>query len=152
MAEEPLDPILLQVTIPLPVGMVYEAWIRPDRLAEWLCDRAEVEPRPGGRYHLVWAGPELAFENPGTIRSLRSEVDLDFSWQLPPPFAGLAGGPEPSHVYVRLQESPEGIDVTLEHAGWGAGDAWEEARSWHFHFWSGRLQRLKDRLIAAAYG
>jgi hypothetical protein len=61
--------------------------------------------------------------------------------------------PEPkTHVYVRLQESPEGIDVTLEHVGWGGGADWEEARSWHFHFWDGRLQRFKEHLLRAAYG
>ena len=57
-----------------------------------------------------------------------------------------------THVYVRLQESPEGIDVTLEHAGWGSGDEWEEARSWHFHLWDERLAELKTYLLKAAYG
>jgi hypothetical protein len=84
---------------------------------------------------------------------MTSDVDIGFSWYGPPPFARLMNHPEPrTQVYVRLQESPEGIDVTLEHEGWGSNESWEEARSWHFHFWDERLTRLKDYLIKTAYG
>jgi hypothetical protein len=33
-----------------------------------------------------------------------------------------------------------------------SGEAWQDARSWHFHFWDDRLHRLKDYLIKTAYG
>jgi uncharacterized protein YndB with AHSA1/START domain len=150
--EETLDPILIQVTIPLPVAMIHSAWTDPTRLQSWLCDHAEVEPRVGGAYHLRWSS-EPAFESRGTITQLTPDVDLGFRWYAPEPFVALVNTPEPrTSVYVRLQESPEGVDVTLEHAGWESGEAWEAARSWHFHFWDGRLQRLKEFLIRDAYG
>ena len=152
MDPEPPDPILIQVTIPLPTGMIYAAFTDATKVQEWLATRAEIEPREGGRYAITLAegGP---FESRGSIRSLTPDVDLGFDWQGPPEFAALMNGPPPAtHVYVRLQESPEGIDVTLEHAGWGLGEAWEAARSWHFHFWDDHLHRLKDYLLKAAYG
>ncbi len=150
--EEPLDPILIQVTIPLPIGMIHAALLDPERLRHWLCDEATVEPRVGGGYALRWTGTP-AFESRGTITHLTPDVDLGFGWQAPPPFVTLMNEPSPkTAVYVRLQESPEGIDVTLEHTGWGGSPPWEEARSWHFHFWDDRLQRLKDYLIRDAYG
>jgi uncharacterized protein YndB with AHSA1/START domain len=150
--EEALDPILIQVTIPLPVAMIHAALLEPARLRGWLCDQATVEPRVGGAYRLSWTS-EPAYTSPGTITQLTPEVDLGFRWYAPPSFAALLNEPEPrTSVYVRLQESPEGIDVTLEHSGWASGEAWEEARSWHFHFWDERLQRLKDYLIHEAYG
>jgi uncharacterized protein YndB with AHSA1/START domain len=150
--EEPLDPILIQVTIPLPIGMIHAALLDPHRLGGWLCDEASVEPRLGGAYTLRWKGPP-AFESHGTITHLTPDVDVGFHWRGPPPFVALMNEPEPkTNVYVRLQESPEGIDVTLEHSGWGGSPAWEEARSWHFHFWDERLQRFKDYLIREAYG
>jgi uncharacterized protein YndB with AHSA1/START domain len=152
VTEEGLDPILIQVTVPLPIPMIFGAFTDPGQLQGWLCDSARVDPKVGGEYTLVWSSP-TAFESAGKILQMRPDLDIDFSWRAPPPFDRLMNEPEPrTHVYVRLAESPEGIDVTLEHVGWGSGDAWEEARSWHFHLWDERLQRLKDYLIKTAYG
>ncbi len=152
MPDEPLDAILIQVTVPLPIPMIYAAFTDPEKLKGWLCDAARVDPKVGGEYALVWTG-DPAFESRGRILQMQPDLDIGFSWQGPAAFAALLNGPEPTtHVYVRLSESPEGIDVTLEHAGWGAGDDWEEARSWHFHLWDDRLHQLKDYLIKAAYG
>ncbi len=150
--EESLDPILIQVTIPLPLPMIHGALVEPARLRGWLCEDAVVEPRVGGAFRLRFSGPP-AFESAGEVTQLTPDVDVGFRWHAPPPFVALMNEPQPkTWVYVRLQESPEGIDVTLEHAGWGSGPAWEEARSFHFHFWEERLHRLKDYLIHEAYG
>jgi uncharacterized protein YndB with AHSA1/START domain len=152
VAEEGLDAILIQVTIPLPVPMIYAGFTDPTQLKGWLADDAKVSPAVGGAYHLAWKTP-TAFESPGKIVRMTPDLDLGFSWYAPPQFDRLMNRPEPrTQVYVRLQESPEGVDVTLEHEGWGASEEWEEARSWHFHFWDERLTRLKDYLIKAAYG
>ncbi len=150
--DEALDPILIQVTIPLPIAMIHGALVDARRLEGWLCDKASVDPKVGGTFDLAFHGPP-AFESRGTITQLTPDVDVGFRWQAPPPFDRLMNGPEPrTTVYVRLQESPEGVDVTLEQAGWGGTAEWEEARSWHFHFWEERLRRLKDYLIREAYG
>jgi uncharacterized protein YndB with AHSA1/START domain len=147
-----LDPILIQVTVPLPIPMIYGAFTDGNQLSGWLSDSARVDPHVGGTYQLGWKEP-VAFESHGVIRSMTPDLDLDFTWEAPPPYAELMNRPDlKTHVYVRLQESPEGIDITLEHDGWGSGEAWEEARSWHFHLWDDRLHRLKDYLIKVAYG
>jgi uncharacterized protein YndB with AHSA1/START domain len=150
--DDTLDPILIQVTVPLPMPMIYGAFTDPAQLTGWLSDTAEIDLRPGGKYCLGWKEP-VAFESRGVIREMTPDLDLGFTWQAPPSFADLMNHPElKTHVYVRLQESPEGIDITLEHTGWESGEAWEEARSWHFHLWDDRLHLLKDYLIKAAYG
>jgi uncharacterized protein YndB with AHSA1/START domain len=150
--EEPLDPILIQVTSPLPTGLILSAFIDAHHVAGWLASSATIEPRVGGRYDLEFSGGE-PFHSRGTIRTYTPELDVGFDWQGPPAFEALMNGPPPlTHVYVRLQESPEGIDITLEHVGWGSGPVWEEARSWHFHFWDERLHLLKDYLMKVAYG
>lgn len=152
MPEEPLDPILIQVTIPLPIPMIYAAFTQGPQLESWLCDAARVEPKVGGAYELSWKEP-TAFTSKGTIRQMTPDVDLEFGWTAPADFARWMNEPTPkTHVYVRLQESPEGIDVTLEHVGWGYGEPWEMARSWHFHLWEDRLERLKAYLMRVAYG
>ena len=153
MNSEGLDPILIQVTIPLPVPMIYAAFTDPEKMRGWLADEAQVSPHVGGAYHLLWKKGETPFESPGKVSRMTADVDIGFSWYAPPRFATLMNQPEPrTQVYIRLQESPEGVDVTLEHEGWGASEAWEEARSWHFHFWDEKLTRLKDYLIKTAYG
>ena len=153
MPDEGLDPILIQVTIPLPVPMIYAALVDPGTLSHWLCQRARVGPDVGGEYDLTFNEPST-FTSSGQILQRTNDVDLGFSWRAPPEFGALMNAPSSpsSQVYLRLQESPEGVDVTLEHSGWGTGEAWEEARSWHFHFWEDRLQRLKDHLIKTTYG
>lgn len=152
MADEPLDPILIQVTIPLPVPMIYAALTDPAQLTRWLCASASASRTVGGEYRLAFQEP-LPFVSPGKVLRATPDVDLGFEWFAPPPFEALMNGPPPrTQVYLRLQESPEGVDVTLEQEGWGSGEAWEDARSWHFHFWDERLTRLKDHLIRAAYG
>ena len=152
MPETELDPILIQVTIPLPIPMIHAAFTDPAQLKGWLAEDATVAARIGGDYDLRF-GDETPFESRGRILQLTSDVDIGFSWYAPPEFAALMNAPTPkTQVYVRLQESPEGIDVTLEHSGWGSGEEWEHARSWHFHFWDEKLQRLKDYLIKTAYG
>jgi uncharacterized protein YndB with AHSA1/START domain len=149
---EDLDPILIQVTIPLPVPMIYSALTDPAQLKNWLADDAKVKAEMGGTYDLSFLGA-TPFKSPGKIVRMTPDLDLGFSWYGPQPFDRLMNHPEPkTQVYVRLQESPEGIDVTLEHEGWGSSGEWEDARSWHFHFWEGRLERLKDYLIKTAYG
>jgi uncharacterized protein YndB with AHSA1/START domain len=150
--DEGLDAILIQVTVPLPVPMIYAALTKPDQLSGWLCRSARITPQVGGDYALNFEQP-VPFESTGTVLQWTADLEVGFTWFAPPEFAALMNrGPTPTSVYVRLQESPEGIDITLEHAGWGSGEAWEHARSWHFHFWEERLQRLKDYLIKAAYG
>jgi len=149
---EELDPILIQVTVPLPPPMIFAALTDPAQVRAWLGADATIEAKVGGRYELAFGG-ETPFESRGRVTHLTPDVDLGFTWQGPPAFAELMNGEEPgTGVYVRLQDSPEGIDVTLEHTGWRSGDAWEEARSWHFHLWDDALHRFKDHLLRTAYG
>jgi uncharacterized protein YndB with AHSA1/START domain len=128
------------------------SFVEPKQLVQWLCSEAEVDPRVGGVFRLVFR-EEPAFTSSGTITHYTPNVDLGFTWQSPPEFAELMNRTDAlTRVYVRLQDSPEGIDVTLEHDGWQSGEAWEEARSWHFHRWDERLSKLKEYLLQAAYG
>jgi uncharacterized protein YndB with AHSA1/START domain len=147
-----LDPILIQVTVPLPIPMIYAALTDAAQLTQWLASSAKVEPRVGGPYELTFDS-EPKFTSRGQVTHLTADADIGFTWRGPPAFDEILAEPaEPTTVYLRLAESPEGIDVTLEHAGWKSGEAWEDARSWHFHFWDDKLHILKDHLLKVAYG
>jgi uncharacterized protein YndB with AHSA1/START domain len=152
MSVAELDAILIQVTVPLPIPMIFKALVEERQLEHWLCERAVVEPVVGGRYELAFTSGDLPFTSAGKVRRLTPDLDLGFSWQPPPSHSeGIVPGGA-CEVYVRLQESPEGIDVTFEHGGWKDTEEGAEARSWHFHLWDERLDELKRYLIATAYG
>ncbi|MGA7923639.1 MAG: SRPBCC domain-containing protein [Thermoplasmata archaeon] len=148
-----LDPIIIQVTVPLPLAMIHSAFTDPSHLSGWLCTTAEVDARIGGIYRLSFTD-DPPFTSDGVITHLTPELDVGFTWQGPPPFGEIMNLPSPrTSVYVRLQESPEGIDITLEHSGWGPAESeWEDARSWHFHRWDERLHGLREYLLKVAYG
>ena len=151
MLGDDLDPILIQVTVPLPTAMILSAFTDARQLSKWMCDGATVDPKVGGAIELHWDG-EPTFTSHGTITELTPEVDVGFTWEAPPPYGAVMNPSPGTKVYVRLQDSPEGIDVTLEHSGWKSGPEWEEARSWHFQLWDDRLHRLKPFLMEHAYG
>jgi uncharacterized protein YndB with AHSA1/START domain len=146
-----LDPILIQVTVPLPLAMILSAFTDANHLTQWMCDGAQVVAEVGGAYEVSW-NSDPAFTSHGTITELHPELDVGFTWEAPPPHGAVMNQPTPTKVYVRLQDSPEGVDVTLEHSGWKSGPAWEEARSWHFQLWDDRLHRLRPYLMKVAYG
>ena len=65
MIEEDLDPILIQVTVPLPIPMIFSGFTDPVHLKGWMCDEAEVEAKVGGAYIVGWKEPP--FTSKGTI-------------------------------------------------------------------------------------
>jgi uncharacterized protein YndB with AHSA1/START domain len=150
VADELLDPILIQVTVPLPQAMVFGAFADATKVREWLAPVARIEPKVGGLYELEFTEP-IGFSTLGRITHYTPDTDIGFTWRAPPLYADGVG-PGESVVYVRLQDSPEGIDVTLEHSSWPATLPGEEARSFHFHLWDERLHGFKDYLMRAAYG
>ena len=148
--EIPPDDILIQVTPALPISDVWQGLVEPQHLEKWLAPRVHVEPEEGGAFELFWdsASPSQNSTEGCRILRFRPEDELAFTWKGPPAFARLMNGPgDLTEVQIRVSPCPEGIDVTLEHRGWKAGPEWEEARSWHFHFWDDVLHRFKDYLM-----
>lgn len=151
-APEPLPPddILIQVTPALPIADVWQGLIEAPHLEKWLAPKVKVDLREGGAFELFWepANPTHNSTLGCTITSLRDQDEIGFTWKAPPQFDRLMNHVTPlTDVQIRIAPCPEGIDVTLEHRGWRAGEAWEEARSWHFRYWDDTLHRFKDYLM-----
>jgi uncharacterized protein YndB with AHSA1/START domain len=146
----PPDDILLQVTPALPIADVWEGLVRPEHVEKWLAPRVNIAPYEGGAFELFWdlKDPTQNSTLGCTILRFREQDEIAFTWKGPPAFDALMNQREPlTEVQIRVSPCPEGIDVTLEHKGWGAGEPWEEARSWHFHFWDEVLHRFKDYVM-----
>jgi uncharacterized protein YndB with AHSA1/START domain len=147
----PPDEILLQVTLATPIATIWEVLTRPEYLVHWLAPRVNVDLQVGGPFELFWdsADPQRNSTLGCRILRLKEKEEVAFNWKGPAEFDRLMNQGAPlTEVSLSLGECPEGIDVTLIHSGWLAGEDWERARSWHFHTWERTLQKFKDYVLA----
>lgn len=146
----PPDDILIQVTPRLPIADVWNALVRPEHLVKWLAPKATIEAWEGGAIELAWDddSPLKGSTVSCKITKFERQDEIDFTWRAPEKFDKLMnqGAPQ-TEVFLTVSTCPEGIDVTLEHKGWQAGEDWEAARSWHFHFWDDALHRFRDYVM-----
>lgn len=146
----PPDDILIQVTPRLPISDIWDGLTRPEHLEKWFAPRVHIEPYEGGAFELFWDDEDPPRNSTSGCRflSYKDQAEMTFTWKAPPLYAELMNTIQPlTTVNLRVDPCPEGIDVTLEHRGWKAGDSWEEARSWHFHYWDRTLHRFRDYIM-----
>ncbi len=117
-----------------PVEKVWAALTVPERIADWLCASAEVEPAAGGRFHLFFHGGKHLMH--GTITRFEPPRALAYTW---PEDRETAD----SHVLWELSSVPEGTLVVLTHSLPAGGDLAGLGSGWHWHL---------DALAAAADG
>jgi uncharacterized protein YndB with AHSA1/START domain len=119
----------------------------PERLARWLCKRADVEPRVGGRYELFWdlERPEVNSTLGCKVLEYKPERALKVTW------AGNEEqlefmGPGSTTVSVSAEPTAAGCRLRLEHCGFGDGDRWLKAERWFDTAWKNALVRLAELL------
>jgi uncharacterized protein YndB with AHSA1/START domain len=120
-------------TVHAPAGEVYRAFTRSLALREWMCDGAVADTRPGGRLYVWWHSGYYAA---GEFTALEPERRVAFTWH-------GRGEPGPTQVTVVLSPTADGVEVTLTHDGFGAGDAWHKARSESQDGWTQGMENLK---------
>lgn len=116
-------------------------------LATWLADRADVEPKVGGKYEIFWESPP-APPNRGTtgckISLLVPERLLGFDWIGPTMFDNAMNVADPAtHVLVAFVPLSNGTtEVHLVHSGWGHSPEWDKPRHWFERAWNGAFTEL----------
>jgi uncharacterized protein YndB with AHSA1/START domain len=107
---------------PRPVETVWSALTDPARLADWM-GVSEVEPRVGGRFHMMADGP-----HPMTGRVLVWEPPqvLELTWS-------NADAPE-SIVRYELTPEPNGTRLIFTHRGIPYGSSALMLPGWHNYF------------------
>ncbi len=118
--------------------LAFEAVTRASELREWMCDRAETQVWPGGRYEVRW---QSGYRAEGTFTELDPPHRAAFTWR---------GTGEPGETAVAFTFAPvnEGVEVSLVHSGFGAGAAWDSALAASEQGWAGGLENLKSTLEA----
>ncbi len=123
-------------TVKAPAEMVFRLWTRTSALRQWFCDAAQIEPRKGGRVYLAWNGGYYAA---GQVTRADPNKALAFTW------AGQ-GEPAPTSVKVTLKEKAGATQVTVAHAGVGAGKAWAATAQAIAAGWAAGLENLQSVL------
>jgi uncharacterized protein YndB with AHSA1/START domain len=85
MTESPLV-VLVERLLPAPPDAVYDEWLDPETLREWICPRParpvriDIEPRPGGRLRIEAEEHQSTFEITGEYLTLDRPRLLAFTW------------------------------------------------------------------------
>lgn len=127
----------------------FEMFSENELLESWICDRADVDAKVGGKYELFWNPPP---ENAGTVGCKATAVEPDkfvsFEWKGPKMFEHFMNTADPlTHVVVFFLPRASGTDVHLVHSGWGSSGEWEEARQWFEKAWAGALSKLQKETL-----
>jgi len=112
------DPIQLSREIPAPPNVVFNYWIEPRRMKQWLFKSAtnEIrdvinEPRVGGRFSiLAWSEGER-IDHYGVYEEIQRPHLLEFSLQVPKHFSGV------TRVKVAIAPTAGGSMLTFTQTG-----------------------------------
>ncbi|GCE21269.1 SRPBCC family protein [Dictyobacter kobayashii] len=74
------DTLLVAADFPqVAAPIIFNHWIEPTLLRRWWPQEAEVQPEPGGNYHLSW--PQMGWHLRGHYTAFEPGQLLAFSWQ-----------------------------------------------------------------------
>jgi uncharacterized protein YndB with AHSA1/START domain len=144
MTQSPL--VVIRRVLPAPPDIVYDEWLDPDALSEWMCPRParpikiDIEPRVGGRLYIEVEDGPATFSITGEYLALDRPRQLAFTWS-------CSTWPDPCLVtVVTVTLSPHGdarTHMTIQHSGLAA-----EHRSRHDAGWALIADQLGQRLTA----
>ncbi len=147
------DPVntLIRVAVDLHCSpeAAFSFFTEADKLTQWLTQKAEIDPRVGGKYELFWTPGDPDPENNSTYGCSILAIDrphfLHFNWK---------GNAEQKHFMNHVQPltqvsvifsaiSNGCTRVNLVHSGWRNGGAWESARQYFNKAWTGAFKQLE---------
>ena len=101
--------------IPAPREVVYEAWIDPQGLREWMCPgdvisaEATLDVRVGGSFRITMRSKERVHEHVGTYRIVEPPAKLSFTW------SGVDNPNEITLVTVEFLDLGDACELVITH-------------------------------------
>ena len=143
-----MDKIILQTaTLNCPAEEAFEMFIDNRNLESWLTMKADVEPKPGGKYELFWDSNDT--ENNCTvgckILAIAKPRYLNFEWKGPKHFKHFMNEIRPlTNVTVIFTPNGNQTLVSLIHTGWHDTDDWDQARQFFITAWKEAFEKLAE--------
>jgi uncharacterized protein YndB with AHSA1/START domain len=125
--------VVVRRKMPAPRQVVYQAWIDPEGIREWMCPgdvvsaEAVMDVRAGGSYRIVMRTKDRVHEHTGTYQIVDPPAKLAFTW------SGLENPAEITLVTVEFLDRGKESELVLTHErftkldvaeryekGWGA--------------------------------
>ncbi len=144
-AKSPVKPSLtLKRHFKAPPAKVFAAWTDPEKIKRWMgpgeivTQRAEADPRVGGRYRIEMRKPNGELHDVGgSYREVIENKKLVFTW------AWKSTPERESVVTVLLNADGDGTLLTLTHEQLFD----EETRDGHEHGWIGAFDKLEKFVV-----
>ncbi len=141
-----------QATVEREPGRAFELFVESSLVGSWLVDRAEIEPRVGGKYDVLWDYEHYTAGTAGCkVTGIELGKFIPFEWKGPPQFQHTMNEADPlTHLVVFFIPSGESsTEVHLIHTGWGSSPEWEEARQWFVEAWELAFSHLAKHVASA---
>lgn len=120
-------------TISAPAVLVYRAFTNATALREWLCDKATVDPKPGGHFFVGWNNGYYAC---GEYVKVNPEREVSFIWN-------GRDDPEPTTVNIYITALDNGsTTLSLEQTGLDNTPQWAKAYEEISNGWNLGLKNL----------
>ncbi|MFW9939068.1 MAG: SRPBCC domain-containing protein [Candidatus Thorarchaeota archaeon] len=141
--------IQIKIEIDCSISRAFNMFTTNSLLEVWLTEKAEVEPKVGGKYELFWE-PEKRNRNSTLgckITAIETNKFLSFNWKGPIQFEHFMNSTDPlTHVIVFFSSNNndnEKSTIYLFHTGWRKEEHWQEARNYFEKAWTNALNQLK---------
>ncbi len=148
--------IQIEIELSCDISEAFNYFTVNEQLESWLPEKAEVEPKAGGKFELFWdpQNREINSTIGCKITSIKKDKFLSFEWKGPERFQSFMNFCDPlTHVVVVFSsssEDPKKTTVFLFHSGWRDDPEWQKARDYFEQAWSGALTNLKEKLSSKA--
>ncbi len=118
---------------------VFRAITDPQWLTRWLCDRAEISPKKGGRYLLAWnEGPTHS----GSIIDFRAGHRIALAWTWPG--VKLQG----TVFSLSVETKDDGTILRVEHTGFPRLERWTDlygGAEWGWTYFALNLKSVLEK-------
>jgi uncharacterized protein YndB with AHSA1/START domain len=108
--------------MPAPREIVYEAWVDPDGIREWMCPgdvvsaEAVLDVRVGGSFRIIMRAEDRIHEHSGTYQIVDPPAKLAFTW------SGLENPDEITLVTVEFLPRGEESELVITHERFSRAD------------------------------
>jgi len=145
--------ILITIELDCEVQKAFNMFTVNESLENWLTQKADVDPKLGGKYELFWDPTNKEINNTigCKITGIEKSSFISFDWKGPFEFSSFMNNADPlTHVIIFFSpkdNEPNKTIIHLFHTGWRKDVKWGEARIYFENAWKNALQNLKDKII-----